>query len=80
MVIVGAILVGAATWAVVNRGSDNVHSKDTCVTVAVASSMGGGVEQACGDAARAWCRAAAAQGGVHAQAVQAQCRGAGILP
>jgi hypothetical protein len=80
VVMVAATLIGAAIWAVVTAGSEDVHSKDTCVTVAMASSMGGGVEQACGSAARAWCSAAAAQSGVHAQAVQAQCRGAGILP
>jgi hypothetical protein len=78
--LVGVIGVAAAVWAVFVDRSDSVQSVDKCVTVAVASSMGGGVEHACGGAARDWCLAAYAQHDVHAQAVQAQCRGAGIRP
>jgi hypothetical protein len=50
------------------------------VTVTMASTMGGGVEHACGSAARDWCHAAYAQHDTHAEAVQAQCRVAGFLP
>jgi hypothetical protein len=79
-VLVGVVAVGAVVWAVVANRSDTDQSVDTCVTVAVASSMGGGVEHACGSAARVWCRAAETQHDAHAQAVQVQCRGAGLLP
>jgi hypothetical protein len=80
VVIVGLIAIGVAVWAIVTSRSDSVHSVDTCVTVAMASSMGGGVEHACGKAAHDWCHAAYAHRDVHAQAVQVQCRNAGILP
>jgi hypothetical protein len=79
-ILVGVIAIGATVWAVVTGSSGANRSTDTCVTVAMASSMGGGVEHACGDTARAWCLAAYTQQNPHAQAVQVQCRGAGILP
>jgi hypothetical protein len=50
------------------------------VNVTFASSMGGALQHACGTAARDWCRAVYAQHNAHAEAVQAQCRVAGILP
>lgn len=80
VVVVVLIAIGVAVWVVASNRSDSVHSVDTCVTLAMASSMGGGVEHACGKAAHDWCRAAYAQQGVHAQAVQVQCRHVGILP
>ena len=79
-IFVVVIAVGAAVWAMAGRSSSSVRSGQTCVTVTMASSMGGAVEHACGAAARDWCRAADVQHDAHAQAVQAQCRVAGILP
>jgi hypothetical protein len=79
-ILVAAIAVGATVWAVIDGGRDSVQSGDKCVTVAMASSMGGAVEHACGKAAHDWCMAAYAQRDTHAQAVQVQCRRAGLLP
>jgi hypothetical protein len=79
-IFVAVIAVGATIWAIAGRSSTGDRSGETCVTVTMASSMGGGVEHACGAAARDWCRAAYAQHDTHAQAVQVQCRVAGILP
>jgi hypothetical protein len=79
-IFVVVIALGATLWAMAGRSSSSVRSGESCVTVSMASSMGGGVEHACGAAARDWCRAAYAQHDTHAHAVQAQCRVAGILP
>ena len=79
-ILVVVIAVGATIWAMVGNASSSVRSGESCVTVSLASSMGGGVEHACGAAAREWCRAADVQHDAHAEAVQAQCRVAGILP
>jgi hypothetical protein len=79
-ILVAVIAVGATIWAMVGNASSSVRSGESCVTVSLASSMGGGVEHACGAAAREWCRAADVQHDAHAEAVQAQCRVAGILP
>jgi hypothetical protein len=79
-VLVTVIAVGATAWAVLTHLSASGQSEDVCVTVTMASSMGGGVEHACGAAARTWCQAAYAQADGHAQAVQVQCRAAGLLP
>jgi hypothetical protein len=79
-IFVVAIAVGATVWEATGQSSSPVRSGDICVTVTMASSMGGGVEHACGAAARDWCRAAYVQHGTHAEAVQAGCRVAGILP
>ncbi|ORA35890.1 hypothetical protein BST13_12790 [Mycobacterium aquaticum] len=79
-IFVVVIAAGAMVWAIASHSSSPVRSGEICVTVAMASSMGGGIEHACGEAARDWCRAASVQRDVHAQAVQAQCRVAGILP
>jgi hypothetical protein len=85
MWVVGAIFVvatavGATVWAMADGASRSDRSGEICVTVTMASSMGGGVEHACGAAARDWCRAAYVEHGAHAEAVQAGCRVAGILP
>jgi Tfp pilus assembly protein PilX len=77
-VLAALIVIAAAVWVVIDRRSAN--SADKCVTIGVASSMGGNVEHACGKAAHDWCTAAYAQHDAHAQAVQAGCRTAGILP
>jgi hypothetical protein len=74
------ITVGAAAWVLLSRSSGPGPSEDVCVNVSAASSMGGGVEHACGAAARKWCHAAYALADAHAQAVQVQCRAVGIGP
>jgi hypothetical protein len=79
-VLVGVIALVAAVWAIITNNADSGQPGEKCVTVAVASSMGGGVEHACGSAAHDWCAAAYAKPDVHARAVQVQCRDAGILP
>ena len=79
-VLAALIVIGTAVWAVLDSRSDSANPADKCVTVGVASSMGGNVEHACGRAAHDWCVAADAQHDPHAQAVQAGCRNAGILP
>jgi hypothetical protein len=79
-VVVGAIAAAAMAWAVTDHSSTYNRSGDGCVNVTTASSMGGGLEHACGTAARDWCRSVSIQHDAHAQAVQAQCRIAGILP
>jgi hypothetical protein len=79
-IFVALIAVGATVWAMAGDSASSVRSGESCVTVSMASSMGGGVEHACGAAARDWCRAASVQHDAHAEAVQAQCRVAGILP
>jgi hypothetical protein len=78
-VLTGMIAIGATAWAIVEPGSGSGQSDDICVSVTMASSMGGGIEHACGQAARDWCHAAYVQQDAHAHAVQVQCRAAGIL-
>jgi hypothetical protein len=79
-VVVGVVAVGSTVWAMTDHSSTYDRSGDGCVNVKIASSMGGSLEHACGTAARDWCRAVYAQRDTHAEAVQAQCRVAGILP
>ena len=79
-IVVAVIAVGATVWAVTGHSSSSVRSGENCVTVTMASSMGGGVEHACGAAAQDWCRAVYVQHDAHSEAVQTQCRVAGILP
>jgi hypothetical protein len=78
--LVGAAAAGALTWALISHSSTIDRSGNGCVTVAFPSTMGGGLEHACGAAAHDWCRSADAQHDAHSAAVQAQCRVAGILP
>ena len=73
-------LAGALVWGLTDHSSPYDRSGDGCVTVAFPSSMGGGLEHACGGAAHDWCRAVDGQRDAHAVAVQAQCRVAGIRP
>jgi hypothetical protein len=81
VVILGAVIAaGAIAWVVFVDQSSSRQAGEVCVSVPMASSTGGGLERACGDAARTWCRAAYAQSDPHAQSVQAGCRAAGILP
>jgi hypothetical protein len=80
-VFVGVIAAGSTAWVITDHSPDPYdRSGDGCVNVAFASSTGGALEHACGTAARDLCRAVYAQHDAHAEAVQAQCRVAGILP
>jgi len=67
-VFVGVIAAGSTAWVITDHSPDPYdRSGDGCVNVAFASS-------------RDLCRAVYAQHDAHAEAVQAQCRVAGILP
>jgi hypothetical protein len=80
-VVVAAVIAAAATaWALTSHSSTYERSGDGCVNVSIASSMGGALEHACGAVARGWCQAVSVQHDARAQAVQAQCRLAGISP
>lgn len=79
-VVAAVIAAGATAWAVTSHSTVYDQSGGGCVNVSIASSMGGGLEHACGAAARDWCRTVYAQTDAHAKAVQAQCRIAGIVP
>lgn len=84
LIVIGVVIVvvaaGAIVWAIVGHSSAHDGSSgDGCMDVAIASSMGGGIEHTCGAAARDWCRAVSARHDAQAEAVQAQCRVAGIL-
>ena len=79
-VIGGAIVVGATIWITTSHSTDYERSGNGCVNVSEASSMGGAIEHACGQAAKDWCRAVSAQHDAHALAVQEQCRIARLTP
>jgi hypothetical protein len=79
-VFLGVIAAGSTAWVMTDHSSTYDRSGDGCVNVTFASSTGGALQHACGAAARDWCRAVYAQHNAHAEAVQAQCRVAGILP
>ncbi|MBV8930376.1 MAG: hypothetical protein JO152_14745 [Mycobacteriaceae bacterium] len=78
-IVAVVIAAGVAAWALTSHSSAYDRSGDGCVNVTIASSMGGGIEHACGTAAQDWCRAVSGRQDAHAQAVAAQCRIAGIL-
>jgi hypothetical protein len=78
-VIVAVLVVAAALWSMFSQSSDHERSGGGCVNVSYASSMGGSVERACGQAARDWCQTVSALHDAHAEAIAAQCRIAGIL-
>jgi hypothetical protein len=79
-VAAAVVTAGTAAWAFTDHSSTYDRSGDGCVNVTMASSMGGGVEHACGAAAQDWCRAVTTRNDALAEAVQAQCRIAGIVP
>ena len=80
-VVVGVIAAGSTAWVMTDHSSDPYERSGAgCVTVTFASSMGGALQHACGRAAHDWCRGVYGQHNAHAEAVQAQCRVAGILP
>jgi hypothetical protein len=80
-VFVGVIAAGSTAWVITDHSSDPYgRSGDGCVNVTFASSTGGAIQHACGTAARDLCRSVDGQHNAHAEAVQAQCRVAGIVP
>jgi hypothetical protein len=83
MILVGAVLAvvlgGVSAWAATGPGSYD-RSRNGCVTVNVASSMGGSVTHRCGAAARDMCRTAFARDDKVSRLTQEQCRLAGIRP
>lgn len=79
-VIAALVLASALAWWFTGHSSTYDRSGDGCVTVTFPSSMGGGLEHACGVAAHDWCHAVDGRRDAHAVAVQAQCRVAGIRP
>jgi hypothetical protein len=79
-VVAALIAAGATAWVMSAHSSTYDRSGDGCVNVTIPSTMGGALEHACGTAALDWCRAGYARHDTHAEAVQAQCRIAGIRP
>jgi hypothetical protein len=77
--IVVAALVGVSSWLIVGQRGVPV-SRNGCVNVLVASSMGGGLLQHCGAEARSWCQAEFARNDALALRIQEQCRLAGLRP
>ncbi|MBS4727233.1 hypothetical protein MSM1_02265 [Mycobacterium sp. SM1] len=78
--LAGVVAVGVLAWVLSGGAPTDQRSGEGCVTIAFPSTMGGGIERACGAAAHDWCRAAGARRDAHAAAIQAQCRVAGIRP
>ena len=72
LVVVIVIVVGVVIWAFTSG------TPQQCVSVPLPGPMGGSVERACGTAAREWCRSVSLQHDANAEAVQAQCRAAGL--
>src|ERR1700751_1369452 len=80
-VFVGVIAAGSTAWGINDPSVEPYgRSGDGCVNVTFASSTGGAIQHACGTAARDLCRSVDGQHNPHADAVQAQCRVAGISP
>jgi hypothetical protein len=77
--VVVAALVGVSAWLIVAQHGVPA-SRNGCVNVVVASSMGGGLLQHCGAAARTWCQTEFAHNDALALRVQEQCRAAGLRP
>jgi hypothetical protein len=78
---VGAVLaIAAAGVAFGESTSRPAQSDGPCISVSVASSMGGSVEHACGAPARNACQTARQQQDVHSVAVRKACDDAHIWP
>jgi hypothetical protein len=77
--IVVTVLIAATALVVVRPGSAPA-ARNGCVSVVAASSMGGGLLQRCGAAARTWCLAESARTDALARLVQVQCNRAGLQP
>lgn len=79
------VLLAAASGLIAWSASDPTGyttSGNGCVTVSIASTMGGSIRRECGDAARSWCRSAYTQRDAHndqlALLTQRQCQLAGL--
>ena len=78
-VVAAVVVAGLTIWAMTSHSSNYDRSHDGCVNLTFASSMGGSVEHACGQAAIDWCQAVSQQQDAHALAVRTECRRAGLL-
>ncbi len=78
--VVALIAAVIVVWVLTSRPSIYYQSHDGCVNVVIATSTGGGIQHACGTAARDWCADAYTKNDAQDEAVQVQCRAAGILP
>ncbi len=76
-VVLVAVLAGVGVWSVVGK-SDYGPSRDGCVNLTVASSMGGAVIHDCGAKARTLCKSAFSRDDALARQTRAQCRLAGL--
>jgi len=79
LVFLLAAVVGVGMWATSDPGGYRT-SRNGCVTLTIASSTGGAMRHECGDAARAWCRAAFTDSDNLALLTRPQCRAAGLAP
>ncbi|MCX4093998.1 hypothetical protein [Nocardia sp. alder85J] len=77
-VVTVIVAAGLAAWTLFDRSPDYNRSGNGCVAVESASSMGGGVQRACGDQARTWCASVADRSDAQSAEVRRQCRIAGI--
>ena len=78
---VGAVLVLASAAIAIGESISHPAQPDgPCINVSVASSMGGGIERACGISARTTCHAARQLDDAHSVAVRKSCADARILP
>lgn len=68
---------GVLAWSASDPSGYQTSARG-CVTVTVASSMGGALHRECGAAARSWCHSAYQQYDPFALRVQQQCRLAGL--
>jgi len=72
-------LLAVATWAI-TRSSSTPVSHNGCVNVVLAGSMGGGLLQQCGSAARTLCQTEFARTDEFARLIQPACDRAGLGP
>lgn len=80
-VTVGVVLTLAAVAVAFGESTSRPAQSDgACITVSVASSMGGGVEHACGVSARNTCQTARHQQDTHSIAVRKACDDAHVWP
>jgi hypothetical protein len=79
-VVATVVLVGAGLgiWDLTG-GSAGPTPAGPCVSVAVASSTGGGTMRQCGSDARSWCAAEARSTGPVASLAKGACRREGLL-
>jgi len=77
--VVVVALLAVATLAI-TRSSSAPVSRNGCVSIVMAGSMGGGLLQQCGAAARTLCQTEFARIDMLARLIQPQCRLAGLQP